>query len=349
MQTEEPNHIIGVDEQMQFVPFNETMIDAGAGLLAENYSHLRSKGLSLLPERFEEIATAREALLGVFEQPKAMGIAALSDGKLMAYLIGCPAVNAIRGRHVWIHPAGIGADSAYSLDILRDLYTHLGRVWVRNGFFDHFILTFAEGDWLIPWLNLGFASEQAHALMDLKKVHISRFSVNPRLVVREAGQEDRSIVQSFSRIIPREHAGAPVWGVALPEDIPEIHEGYGELLDEEGTTTWLAFLDNEPVGIQVYRTLPDQGINLLYPSKSTRLTVASTIEQARGMGVSTTLLARGLADALSKGFRYCETDWRVTNLLSSRHWPRRGFTPVGYRLVRKVDPRIVWADGYNEL
>lgn len=334
---------------MHFMSFEEHMLDDGAKLLSQNYRYLRSRGLSLLPQRFEEMLQAREALQAIWQQPKAMGLAALSEGKLLAFLVGCPAVNAIRGRHVWIHPAGIGVDPSCSLEILRDLYARLGAIWVKNGFFDHFVLTLAEQDWLEPWLKLGFGYEQAHALLDLDKLDTSNLSINPRLIVRTAQQKDRSVVQSFSRIIPRAHADAPVWGVALPEDLPEIYEGYGELLDEEGTTIWLAFLDENPVGIQVYRTLPDEGTNLLIPSKSTRLTVASTIESARGMGVSSTLLACGLEDARSKGFQYCETDWRVTNLLSSRHWPRLGFSPVAYRLVRKVDPRIIWADGYNEL
>jgi hypothetical protein len=38
------------------------------------------------------------------------------------------------------------------------------------------------------------------------------------------------------------------------------------------------------------------------------------------------------------------TDWRVTNLLSSRFWPRQGFRPVVYRLTRRIDARVAWAN-----
>jgi hypothetical protein len=31
--------------------------------------------------------------------------------------------------------------------------------------------------------------------------------------------------------------------------------------------------------------------------------------------------------------------------LGSRFWPRRGFRPVAYRRVRRVDQRIAWANG----
>lgn len=325
------------------------MLDDAALIMSANYRSLRSQGLSLLPQRFEDQTYAREALRDLFRDPKAMGFAAFSEGRLMAYLIGTPAVNSIRGRHVWIHPAGLGVAPPVSLELLRDLYARLGAIWVRDGYFDHFVLTLAQQDWLAPWFNAGFAYEQVHALLNLEELDSPALSMDPRLIIRQALPGDRSIVQSFSQIIPREHAAAPVWATALPEDLPEMYEGYGELLDEEGTTIWLAFLAEKAVGIQVYRTWPEGQVNLLIPTGAIRFVVGSTLEEARGMGISSTLLAASLKDALAKGFSYCETDWRITNLLSSRHWPKRGFVPVAYRLVRKVDPRIAWANGYSGL
>jgi hypothetical protein len=56
-----------------------------------------------------------------------------------------------------------------------------------------------------------------------------------------------------------------------------------------------------------------------------------------------------LAQAARAGFRYCETDWRSANLLASRFWPRQGFRPVAYRLARRIDPRIAWANGSASL
>jgi GNAT superfamily N-acetyltransferase len=91
------------------------------------------------------------------------------------------------------------------------------------------------------------------------------------------------------------------------------------------------------------------GVDFLAPAGALRLTVASTVPEARGQGVSSTLLGVALQDAYARGYRVCETDWRITNLLSSRHWEGKGFKEVAKRLVRKVDQRIVWADGYNEL
>jgi hypothetical protein len=72
----------------------------------------------------------------------------------------------------------------------------VGGVWVKNGFFDHFILGVAQQDWLEPWLKLGIGYEQAHALLDLEKLDFSSLSINPRFNIRKARQEDRGIVQS---------------------------------------------------------------------------------------------------------------------------------------------------------
>jgi ribosomal protein S18 acetylase RimI-like enzyme len=56
------------------------------------------------------------------------------------------------------------------------------------------------------------------------------------------------------------------------------------------------------------------------------------------------MLARhGLLHAKEAGYRFCVADWRTTNLLSSRFFPRLGFTPVAFRLTRHIDPRITWA------
>ena len=67
--------------------------------------------------------------------------------------------------------------------------------------------------------------------------------------------------------------------------------------------------------------------------------------EARGQGIGTLLTRHGLAHARAAGYHFCETDWRSTNLLASRFWPHQGFQPIGYRLVRRIDQRIAWADG----
>ena len=99
------------------------------------------------------------------------------------------------------------------------------------------------------------------------------------------------------------------------------------------------------VGVQGYWPPESAGDYLLVPDNCVHMSVAGTRVEARGRGIGTLLTKVGLAQARAAGYRFCETDWRSTNLLASRFWPRRGFRPAAYRLVRRVDERIAWAHG----
>ena len=55
---------------------------------------------------------------------------------------------------------------------------------------------------------------------------------------------------------------------------------------------------------------------------------------ARAPGLA--LTQASFAWARERGYEAMVTDWRATNLLSSRFWPRRGFRPTFLRLHRLV-------------
>jgi GNAT superfamily N-acetyltransferase len=79
------------------------------------------------------------------------------------------------------------------------------------------------------------------------------------------------------------------------------------------------------------------------PDNSCFLGFAATREDEQRRGIGRLLTARGLADASETGYTTCFTDWRATNLLSSRFWTKRGWRPVVYRLSRRLDSRILWS------
>lgn len=92
--------------------------------------------------------------------------------------------------------------------------------------------------------------------------------------------------------------------------------------------------------------LAARGRELLHlPTPYLYLSVAGTLPGFRGRGIGIALTQHALSAARADGWHVCETDWRSTNLLSSRFWPRRGFRPYLYRLSRLIDPRIAWARG----
>ena len=106
----------------------------------------------------------------------------------------------------------------------------------------------------------------------------------------------------------------------------------------------LAFRDGQIVSYQFYipiTTRPQIG-ELTIPEHCSYLAFAVTREEEQGRGVGRILTAHGIAEEHATGFTHCITDWRATNLLSSRFWPRQGFRPVAYRLSRRLDERILW-------
>jgi ribosomal protein S18 acetylase RimI-like enzyme len=84
---------------------------------------------------------------------------------------------------------------------------------------------------------------------------------------------------------------------------------------------------------------------MMVPHNCLELGVGATIPIARGKGIGQALTDVGLMDVRESGYRYVVTDWRMTNIQSSSFWPKQGFKETAYRLIRKVEPRISWANG----
>ncbi len=299
-----------------------------------------------MPSRFEDPLGAQKSIEAALKRKQATGFAALDAGRLVAYLIGDMVIDDIWGRSGWVRLPGCAYDLDGEVEIVRQLYAALGARWVDYGLFSHFALIPITDPALIQtWFSLSFGIEQVHALTDLESLNPVLPDISPEIEIRQAGPEDRQHMAEISDVIWKTQVKAPVWGAMMPEITSEIEAGWAELVDEAAVTVWLALREGRVVAVQGYWPAEQAGDNLLTPEKCIQLSVAGTREEERGQGISTWLTKYGLAQARSAGYRFCETDWRSTNLLSSRFWPRQGFRPATYRLVRRIDQRIVWANG----
>src|SRR5690606_2885528 len=72
--------------------------------------------------------------------------------------------------------------------------------------------------------------------------------------------------------------------------------------------------------------------------------IASVSAASRHHGAGTAMLNLALAWAREAGYQYCSVEWTSPNLVSDRFWRTRGFTPVQYKLSRRIDPSVAWAD-----
>jgi GNAT superfamily N-acetyltransferase len=307
----------------------------------------RNRAISpALPARFEETAAAEAAIRAALAREHAAGFAALDDGRLVAYLIGDLVIDILWGRSGWIRWAGCAYDPDPGVEPVRDLYAALGERWLDFGVFTHVALMPVPDQALIEaWFSLSFGVEQVHALQDLAEIGERKHTPPPGIDVRRAGPGDEGHLARLSDVIWRKQVKAPVWAVMMPEYVAGRAAAWSELATDEEVITWLALRGDEPLAVQAYWPAEAEDDNVMLPEQCAYMSVAATRPEARGQGLNTLLSEIVLHETRAAGYRYVETDWRSTNLLSSRFWPRRGYRPAFYRLVRRIDQRITWAAG----
>lgn len=322
---------------MQFVTFTEAHLDAAAALLtARHKAHQAAE--PALPARFESAAEARKAVEGAWLKPETSGVAVFAQDRLIGYMFGTRQTDVFRGPHAWVHQPGSAIADGVSPELYRDMYAHLADGWVREGLFAHYAMVPAfDRAALDMWFALGFGQEQVMAIRDLADL-AAPAPLPAGISIRRAGPDDLEGVLEVSDLIARHQMKTPVFAYRPLEGMADDYrEGYSEVLADPNCWEWIAEEQGKVLGHALFQPAEP---NLITPEACCYLAVAATRETDRGRGVGRALTEWGLCQAAQQGFRYCVTDWRATNLLSSRFWPRQGFRPTVYRLHRLVYSRI---------
>lgn len=254
------------------------------------------------------------------------GVEARRDGVVVGRLVGELRDEEFRGRHVW---SGLGDHHADEPELYRDLYAAAGRAWLEQGAASHYVVVPAEEPVLWAWLGVAFAIEQVIAERPLDDVSEPR--TPDGFTIRRGGPDDLDAAARLAPIITEHQIEAPVWsGLKRPTD-ERFRENMREALADPAATWFLAEReDGEPLGFLLLWADPGEPISL---------DVAATFPEARGLGVGVALTDHALWWAKEQGHSRIKADWRIANLLASRFWPKRGFTPTAYRLVRYVQAR----------
>ncbi|MDX8362970.1 GNAT family N-acetyltransferase [Cytobacillus sp. IB215316] len=329
---------------MKCKPFIDDFLTEAAGLLANRHKRERLK-FPALPNQFEKIEAAYKAVEALWRKENSTGIAIFEDNQMIGYLIGNFISTELRSRHIWIDYAGLAISENCNEELFRDLYAQIAGKWIDYGCFDHYVLVPAGNSRLVDaWLKLGFSFEQVHALCDIN-IQDSEIDNLTDIQIRLAEKEDRQSIIDMADLIVSHQTEAPTWAVDLPENLPKFRKGYGEIIEDKEAKLWLAAKEDHLVGFQGYWEAKESDSNMMIPENCIELSIAGTKKEVRGLGIGKVLTQRGLSDAKRNGYQFCLSDWRMTNIQSSRFWPSRGFYPIVYRLTRKIDPRIAWANG----
>jgi len=301
------------------VPLGDDHLEGATRLLAERHARHRAAE-PLLPAEVDFAAELEK------ERDELGGVVALEGDEVVGYLLGSRREDHV-GPHVWSYIAG---HAVRQPELTRDLYAAAAARWVDAGLTRHFVYVPSIAELVDPWFRLSFGASAALAAQETSP----RPQVDAGVAVRESTPEDAGAAAELERAMTTSMVPAPSFSWQEPDDAADLAAEWADTWDQPDTYRhFVAERDGEIVGhILLYRRPAD----LRVPADSIDLAQASTRPEQRGSGVGVALTHHVLTWAHERGYPTMITDWRMTNLLASRFWPRRGFRTTFLRVYRSI-------------
>jgi GNAT superfamily N-acetyltransferase len=308
--------------------FAEDHLDAAAELLAARHRHHRATE-PLLSERFEDARATRDEVASLWAQDDVSGGVLLRDGDVAGFLLGTRREDQNWGANIWIEAAGYAVAEA---ELIRDLYAFCSQRWVDEGRTRHYALVPALDDQVDAWFRMSFGAQQAHGIKEIDQQPWPRGA-------RRAEPGDIEALMEIVPLIAEHHGRAPVFsGVDWDEDADELRTMLAaEIADDE--LGELVYERDGRVVAHFELVSAEKGSmhrSLAQPDRAALLGFAASLPGVRGSGAGVALTEAASAWAHEQGYATMVTDWRETNLLSSRFWPARGFRRSFLRLYRSI-------------
>jgi ribosomal protein S18 acetylase RimI-like enzyme len=327
---------------MRVRPFRADDIPAAGALLAARHRDHRLS-CPLLSSSYEHESAAAAEVAAAFALPGASGAVAVRGGDIAGFLLGAPKASPVWGSNVWVDAAGQAGSEP---ELVRDLYGLAAAQWVQESRTAHYVLVPASDEGLLrAWCRLGFGQQQAHAvrpLPDRAPAAVPEDAVPkvvvPKLAVRRARRGDLPALAGLETELPRHQSLAPVFSAAPVPSYEECLAGWEEDFDDPAYATFVAEFEGVVIGSSIGCSLELSSSHppLTRPDHAGFLAFAAVVPHARGLGAGRALGEAVIAWTAQAGYHCVVTDWRVTNLLSSRAWPRLGFAESFLRLHRLV-------------
>jgi hypothetical protein len=305
--------------------------------------NLESRVFPFLKNSCLNVKYIRDRLGELFDESKVIGIGAFVKDELAGYIMGDIRINNRIGRAAWVPYEGIAIREDQSSELIRYLYAKVSVLWLEQGCFSHYTLVpIANTVYYEAFLKLSFAIEQVHAVMNIEEY--KPFKNVADVDIRLANKMDSEVLGKMSSIISTFQNSPPVFIPALPEVLANIKRAFKGLVEEVDVIVLIAEKDKKELGFQEYEMIAP---SLMAPDDGIELCTAGTYYSQMGSGIGKKLMNEGCRVIKEKGYGSITTDWRITNLASSTFWPKCGFKPVAYRMVRFIDTNYAWANFNN--
>jgi GNAT superfamily N-acetyltransferase len=310
---------------LEIQPFaNEHVEEAGRLLAARHGRHRAAEPLLGDPPDFREEIDSLRVTEG------ASGVVGTRHGRMVGYLLGIPKDESRWGPNVWVEAAGHAVEEP---EDVRDLYAAAAERWFDEARTRQYVLApGSDGALLNAWYRLSFGQQHAMGIREIPEV-----AWPPD--VRLADERDVDVLVELSPLLVEHQARSPVFGIGLPRESPEeIRADILEDLPKPEIGDLVAERDGRIVG--AFQLIPvelsSMHSGLARPQGAVLLNWAATRPDVRGAGAGIALAEASFAWARERGYETMVTDWRVTNLLASRFWPKRGFRETFFRLYRSI-------------
>lgn len=318
--------------RLELHPFGSEFLDDAAGLLVHRHTAHRAVEPSL-PAAYEQPDVARAAIEEL-ATGEATGAVASRGGAVVGYMLGTPRDSRTWGPNVWVEPAGHAVDEP---DVARDLYAFAAARWVDEGRTSHYAVVPASDPALVDaWFRLGFGQQHVHAIREAPTTPLA--GAHRGVVIRHATRGDIDTLAELELELPAHQMRSPVFSTLAPPPLEEVRAEWAEDFDNPAFAVFVAVLDGRVVGSAVGCSVNESGLHtgIARPDDAAHLGFAAVLEDARGAGIGKALGTTVLDWAAAEGYRAVVTDWRATNLLSSRTWPQLGWRPTFLRLFRAI-------------
>ena len=316
----------------EILPFTDDHLPEAGRLLAQRHRRHRADRPELAAS-FEDAGVAEKQVAEAWAADDASGAVATRDGRVLGYLLGAPKPSAVWGPNLWVESAGYAALDA---ELTRDLYAVAATDWVARGLTAQYVLVPTSDPALLDaWYRLGFGHQQAHAV---REVLDPERCTPTDLTIRLAGRADIPALATLELALPDHQGLAPTFSAGATSSYADTVADWEEDFDNPDFHVMVAEHGGTVVGSAVGCALEKSSSHAgpARPDNAGLLGFAAVLPEARGLGAGRALGEAVLAWSSEAGFDSVVTDWRVTNLLSSRAWPALGFRPTFIRLHRLV-------------
>jgi GNAT superfamily N-acetyltransferase len=311
-------------------PFEDSDVTAAGRLLAARHVEHRQH-VPLLAERYESDEAATAEVAAAWSADGASGAVAIDNGQVVGYLLGSPKGDAQStwGPNIWVESAGVAVQVG---ETARDLYAVAAARWVDEGRTAHYVIVPSHDAALVDaFFRLGFGLQHVHGIRE-------PMAGLPDPTVRRAREDDVPTLVTLDFELPAHQSRSPVFSSGPSFTHDEAVADAKESLELANYAIFVVERDGRVVGTSVGCPLTESSahVGLSRPDDASFLGFAAVLPEARGTGAGREVGEAVLSWSAEAGYRSVVTDWRATNLLSSRTWPRLGFRPMFFRLHRLI-------------